>query len=193
MSKIIKNEKMDEVNSNHLSQMKASIDSLIATHTADDDAHHTIPNYDADLMIGVANHEYVPCILEGCGATTYQVWVPAGIRNVGNVNATWVFKLPLPTNRGGLKLYVNASKIDIRIADANDYVNTVDVIGQDYDSQDVLDTEPANRTAQGTYPSTFAAVDCSSYANIILRCACVNDSVSDLQFRDASIRCYYDT
>ena len=53
MSKIIKNEKMDEVNSNHISQMKAGIDSLIATHAADDDVHHVLfPYWTLPISLG---------------------------------------------------------------------------------------------------------------------------------------------
>lgn len=42
MSKILKKDLLREDNSYQISQMKASIDSLIATHAADDDAHHAV-------------------------------------------------------------------------------------------------------------------------------------------------------
>lgn len=41
MSKLLKRNPRSEENSEHISQQKASIDSLIATHTTDVDAHHT--------------------------------------------------------------------------------------------------------------------------------------------------------
>ena len=64
MSKIIKNEKMDEVNSNHISQIKASIDSLITTHTADFDAHSPhkytsmhIDNFDGGFVVAATRFD----------------------------------------------------------------------------------------------------------------------------------------
>ena len=45
MSKLLKRETLREDNSHHISQIKTSTDSLIATHTADEDAHHEADNY----------------------------------------------------------------------------------------------------------------------------------------------------
>ena len=60
MSKLLKKNKLPEDNSYHISQMKASTDSLIATHTAIATAHHTPPTdfytqAEVDALIAAIN------------------------------------------------------------------------------------------------------------------------------------------
>ena len=109
------------------------------------------------LMFGSANAAWVPCILDGTGS--WPTGKLQGDWTMSNVDGTdfWaVFRCPLPTTKGSLKLYVAGTQVGILDADAaggGDYVSTTNVIGLVYNSNTTLDTNTTNYQSNYTKQS----------------------------------------
>ena len=148
-------------------------------------------------MIGSANAQYVPLVLDGHTLATKSLKISGGIwTNADTNNKNAVFTLPLPTNRGGKKLYINAFNIIVKDADSNNKVTNASLKGLTYNSfvelaADATDLETVN-SASDTHEYTFTAVDCSGYDKINLT---ISDSVATAGNLDyyPMVKCYYDT
>jgi len=167
-----------------------AVDALIATHATNATAHQDLS---AALMIGSTNSAMVPCIFEIehiHGNALGDLW---GITNVAG-NTWWTYKLPLPTNRGALKLYCKDVQVDISAADANDYLNQLLLQGVDYNSTDEPINDGTNRTAAGQYTYTNAvADDMSSYTNVLVSLLVFTTTAGEFSVRSVLVECYYDT
>jgi hypothetical protein len=148
------------------------------------------------LMFGSANAAYTPCIFEGAGdlgtvGKFYFDIAAGGVANVDGTNLYLFYRIPLATNRGTLKLYVDDLRLGVHTADATDYVTKVRVYGVNHTGVTELLSDSSNRTAQGSYVSAFAATDTSSYESVLVRVDCVCGAQGELIVEGVEIKTYY--
>ena len=143
------------------------------------------------LMFGSANAAWQPCVFEG--SNTADKFYPNGgyISNRDNTDGQMRFILPLPTNKGSLKLYISGSQVDIFDADAANKIDTVTIYGILETGISQLDQNTDDITAQDSREDPFAAVDCSGYNGVILWVAAVVADANALDISGISLRCYY--
>jgi len=189
----------------------AEIDSDIVTHTAVGAAHHALtlaasaPDVTATaallnivgaaLMIGSANATYYPCMLQAESVDGAIITAGSTIKNSGASDAVLQFGLPLPTTRGGLKLYVSGLKIGLQDADAGDYITDINIWKMRYDAVDAMagGADSTDYTAPAEIVNTFAAVDVSAYEQIAVLVSLFCTDASDIDLTHVKLRCYYDT
>jgi len=162
----------------------------IASHT---DITATGPQLESLTMFGNANKAWVPCIFEltnVVGKVTSSGWT---IRNVDDTDVMLQFRLPIPTNKNGLKLYVDAIRVGIQDADAGDYLTQVRVRGVVFDASVDIHNDPDNYTAQQEYSELLSdgLEDCSVYTNVIVNVYLFCTNASDIDIVYANLRCYY--
>ena len=194
-----------------------AIDSLISTHASDDDAHHAVlepvgsPSagdigrwssgsqigpcssltevvLHSLLMFGAIYNAYVSCTI-GLHVNGYRGLV--GISNAGTDDLIVQYVLGLPMVKGSLKLYMDAVRVSVRDADADDYVKRVRVAyASDTDVTVVLDDD-THQTAPGAYVYTFSAVDLSEQHTACAYVEGFNTDPYDLDIMDVSLRVWY--
>jgi hypothetical protein len=145
---------------------------------------------------GSSNSYWMPCIHEGTDQPGKVLFAGWRLSNVDSTDLFTFYKLPLPTNKGGLKLYVESMKVSVFDADANDYVNVFEVYGNDSQSggataATLINQEATNRTAAGEYETTFTATDCSSYVNVMAGLGLVCTTAAEVDIVDVSLKVYY--
>lgn len=180
------------------------IDELIAAHAAIEAAHGmelddltdvgslTGPQLEDSLMFGSGNSAFVPCILEledQVGKIS-MAWHTA-FQNVDGTNFTVMFRCPLPTVKGSLKLYVGDVRVGIQDADAGDYLDNVIVGGIVYNTVTTINSDTTNRTAANTYTYDFAPADASSYDSVALRLQVIATNAGDFNLTSVELECYY--
>jgi len=151
---------------------------------------------DAINMIGSANATWIPTIGTQAGdfSKLDELRDSAGFyATAGTYDTTMTYRLLLPTNKGGLSLFVSGLRVQIYAADADDYVNFFKLYGTDYNTQTLLtgfsDTTP--RTAQGVYTITPTAVDVSSYSVIAAYLDLKTTTSNQLLISSVEVLCYY--
>ena len=103
------------------------------------------------------------------------------------------FLLPLPTTRGGKKLYVDAYRVWCEDADADDYMNQFVIYGDDGDgSLTLINNDATNKKSQGSWTDTITAHDCSGYQQVFVYLTLVSTTSGQLNFNNPFLRCYYD-
>ncbi|MCK5605911.1 hypothetical protein KAR91_28700 [Candidatus Pacearchaeota archaeon] len=146
----------------------------------------------AHLMIGAANETFIPCVVD-------MEWQNRTITNADRqsirpnsaTDPVIRWTLPMPTNRGGLKLYINTARVDIFDADAQNYLDHL-VIGQgDFDTQNDLLSDGTNRTAQGRYDYDLSNADCGAYSIVTVQTNLASSGANLLDLIGVSIGCYY--
>ncbi len=148
---------------------------------------------EAFLGIGVANAMLVPCILEG---PRDLGWDGTSIER-GGLTMTVVddeymtFALPLPTNRGGLKLYVLGAYVGIEDADSQNLVLSLEVIGVSESARTVLQTL-GGWSSPGTQGGIFTALNVGSYDRVVVSLGLFEGiGGGDLRVNWVQLRCYY--
>lgn len=161
-------------------------------------------------MIGSANAAWIPCPFEGSSSPTTMI-VTSGIYNIGTSGTDYslLFRCPLPTNRGGLKLYVTSLKVSIDYADATDYVTDTYFMGSTLTgtpptiiSTHTTDLNAASSSGGWEANSTttmingagagFTAVDCSAYISMCVYLYCIISTTADqLNITSVAMKCYY--
>jgi hypothetical protein len=187
-------------------RITTEIDTDIATHTAIEAAHGMEHDDLTDttltgayledlLMFGSANAAWVPFIFEvtldganDIGGSSLR------LANEGANDSYWLFVLPLPTNKGGLKLHIADIRLDVMLADADDYVDLllVQAVSNAGTLEVVNDT--TDRTAQGEY--TYAVtpdLDVSGHSLIRGRILTKQTTTDELIITGLFASCYYDT
>ena len=82
-----------------------------------------ILEFEKALMLGSQNSAFVPVVFEAPAVAFSTMKGGALYQNTGATNEYITYRLPLPTNRGGKKLYICGVKISVYLADANDYLD----------------------------------------------------------------------
>lgn len=192
------------------SETDTEIDTDIATHAADDDAHHAVVENHSDLgdttltgayledllMFGSGNATWYPCTLGGDNTDSTQKTVNqwgGKTYNQGSVDMLPSFQLPLPTTKGALKLYCTGWLVKLRDADGGDYVTRVRILGHTLTAETTIKDDTSNATAQQDHDDTFAAEDLSSYDVIGVQVDCVTTTRADLQIAGVFLQVYYAT
>lgn len=159
-------------------------------------------NSDANDLVGAANKAWVPAIHHNDNepGSVYSVdaYTVAYRGTTGYYN---IFKLPLPTNLGGKKLYITGMRVYIKVADAANYVDRQILVGSPASNAagTTLHDDVANYptglpgTTDGSTEHTFAAVDCSSYRGILYLVRMVKGTDGVCRLHGAELQCYYDT
>jgi hypothetical protein len=154
---------------------------------------------EAALMIGAANYAWVPLIYEESDANSGRSYYGA-ISNPGTSACSWTYKLPLPTNRGGKKLYVSDLKLTVEAANGTNYVDGVYLycVDADGDETTVYTGAADNRSAKGEYnysgsTDVFGTYDLSSYVSVTVMVLTVVANANALKVGALNLKCYYDT
>lgn len=177
-----------------------AIDVLAAPHALLTDTTLTGAYLEDLLMFGSANAAWVPLVMFAAREFSYIRGTGGGLmQNVGADDITLELSLPLPTNKGGLKLYISSLKFGVADADATDYITTVRVYGMNGNSAGAqLDIDTTNHSSAGD--KTFAGavipagtIDCSGYQSIIFTFSCTNTDANDMDIGNFRAECYYAT
>lgn len=141
-------------------------------------------------MIGSANQAWIPCTYMGNTAENMPAWaVHMTEWDAGDYNTGW--QLPLPTNRGGKKLYVSGIRILLKDADATNYIDNIYLYGVTATGQTIKQTDTTNYTTTGEKNFTFTAEDMSSFQMVHVGVDIHSTNPGDLDFLVLA-RCYYD-
>jgi hypothetical protein len=167
------------------------------TFTSHSDITATLSGAELEDSISylAANAAWYPC------STTYHNTYPI-IQNANN----WYFVnvadpsyqrliLPLPTVKGGLKLYVSGVRVGIFAGDANSYIELIEVNGLAYDGMTELDDSGAITAGNGgpeLYTDTFTAVDCSPYEQVSVELTVTAaGAATDFKVSSVCLQCHY--
>ena len=152
-------------------------------------------DFNAALMIGSANSEYIVCEYNEHSSTSRAIRnFGQGITNVGAGGPIINFVLPLSTNRGGKKLYIGGVKLAVLDADANNYVSLVDLVGFTYaGGHNVIDTNGTDyKTPQEVVDGYGTDYDVSGYDYIVVRVSMFVDTTGACNIGNPLLDCYYD-
>ena len=139
---------------------------------------------------------WLPCIYVGDNQTTKKSRFNVGrVQNVDGTSHNVEFQLPLPTNRGGLKLYVSGVRYYVVLASATNYVDRVRLFGLDTaGTASTHDDDATNRTSATTLvTNNFAAVDVSGDAHIWVNMKMVVTAADLLIVHVPCVQCFYGT
>lgn len=152
-------------------------------------------DFNAALMIGSANSEYIVCEYNEHSSTTRAIRnFGQGITNVSATDPTINFVLPLPTNRGGKKLYIGGVKLAVLDADANNYVTLIDLVGFTYaGGHNVIDTNGTDYTTPQEVEDGYGTdYDVSSYDYVVVKVSMWVDTADACDIGNPLLDCYYD-
>lgn len=164
------------------------------TGAGDADIHIDSLSLRSLLMLGSANAAWVQCSYAGCTNGSFEAGIATGtLTNTGASAPDYInLTLPLPTAKGGLKLYVSGTKIGILDADAAAYIDLTYVRGYLSSVPTNLDIDTTNKNSLGEKTDTWTAVDCSPYRAINVMLSCVTDVANELDIYYVAVQCYYD-
>lgn len=148
------------------------------------------------LMIGSANAAWVPCPVGSGQHADY--YTGSFSTNIGAGGWYFTCDLPLPTNRGGKKLYIDGIRVAVWAANATNYINQIDVYGLTAAASTVIYTEADNQTSTGlkedgtgTMDAWGAATDCSGYLAIRVVMAITTANAGAWGIAATLLSCYY--
>ena len=169
-------------------------DGDVLTLTSGYPVWETPSDYEASLMIGSGNAAWIPCVFElptdldklkNSGMYIYNY-------ATGGTNAVW--NLPIPTNRGGLKLYLAESVIGLANANGTNYVNARTTGGVLNGTGSAIDTNTTDITTTGRTTDNFGgAIDVSGYDKVGMQLQLTFANISGLYISEVAFKCYYDT
>jgi hypothetical protein len=152
---------------------------------------------EAHLMIGSGNKAWIPCTLDGSGYVSSSngdlIYAATTIGNISGNDGYLRFIIPLPTNRGGLKLYCKDVKITLQDADAAAYVDEIVLQGVTNTGGASVLTDATNRTTAGDHTTSNTADDMSGYDHAQVRVKIMVDAAGELDISGVYVECYYDT
>ncbi len=144
------------------------------------------------LMFGSANAAWVPCsFFSGIDRTHFEFAGSGQAYNVGADALQLTYSLPLPTTRGGLKLYVSGTEIGLFDADGANYITSRFVLGIEHNASNVIDANGGNLATIAAHQDTFTAIDCSGYKEVRMNVIGVNPNAGNLDVMHCLMRCYY--
>jgi hypothetical protein len=176
-------------------------------HITDSAAHTNIGIDDLDdttltgayledlLMFGSANAAWCPTIPVG-NSDAETIDVDGNMFSQGaGADRYWLFVLPQPTNKGGLKLYVKGTRTGVSDGDANNYINNIYLIGAKYDGATTVDTNADDIGEGGAEidTDTYGPYDMSSYEQVQLVVHTEANAANALDISSIELHCYYAT
>lgn len=149
-----------------------------------------------DALIGSANKEFIACSIGRSDQATPPFYFDGTEKNYKNVGAqdfSLYCELPLPTNRGGLKLYVKNAQVPLNDADAGDYLTAVQIMAIEADSDMAIkNTDATDKSTKAVHESTFTAFDASAYVSVGILLTFVCTNAGDLGFQAPLLEVYYE-
>jgi hypothetical protein len=149
-------------------------------------------------MIGSGNACWIPCIFQIAYPTADSaIQNYGGLGSVSGSSKYWAFKAPIPTNKGGLKLYIKGFRFANATADANNYVTKVDIFGSSANSNvnilnsDTTDWTTAASSATDYDGASVSAIDCSGYADVGIIIQTESNGNNNLIIGAVQLECYY--
>jgi len=178
-------------------RITTEIDADIATHAEIASAHHTaytdamaLAAVDEHLVLESENAEWINCPFEGSSVEVSDLMTTLGvIHPVGN--SYFIFSVPLPTNRGGKKLYINGTRVSLMNADASNKVVATYINGHGNSTKSTLDTDPTVKDSVGLHEDTSMTEDCSAYHVIKVALSCAVATPGNLHIQFVTVRYYY--
>ncbi len=153
----------------------------------------TLTLLNAANMIGTANSAWVPCQLVGWTVQDTLFEATATHSNVDGTDDFIMFELPLPTNRGGLKLYIKTLLLGIKQAAVADKVDRVLTSGIRSATRTIIDDDGTDRDAAGDYTYDLGPTEMSSYDVVRIEIQRTVTNAGGLDIALINIDCYYDT
>lgn len=168
-----------------------------AGHDHDGSNSKSISKLEKANLIGVANKAPIPCGFDGVDDWTAMRILADSygtITNDGSTNFDTWHILKEPTDKNGLKLYIDDILLPIRQADGTNYIDKITILGfPDYSSAGTtLFTDDTDIASGQDKLYTFSPVDCSGYKTIKVRIETVVADQYALRYREPLIYCYYD-
>jgi hypothetical protein len=170
----------------------------------------TVKEYcDTHLMIGSGNATFWPCLFkfDSLNSAVRTINSSGLVSNVGAADPAWYYELTLPTNKGGLKLYITKLRVGLYDSDANDFPFNVYVQGVDYNSITNITGSPFatqdsgdswGETSPGVWPGqveqtkTFSsAQDMSGYRKVLVWLNNSTTGANELDEASVELECYY--
>lgn len=147
---------------------------------------------DGPMLIGEANREWVACIYEGADDGTVEVTTAGYVRNIGAVDTDLFFMLPLPISRGGKSLKIDALSVELRLADANDFVDVVDILelGSTGWSNSLYNKDVNYNAAFSENQETFVAITPVD-KRVVVKLDCTFTDAAAFACSTVALRCYY--
>lgn len=158
-------------------------------HTAYTDAM-ALAAVDEHLVLESANATWINCPFEGAADVASDKMTNLGpIQPQGNVYL--IFSVPLPTNRGGKKLYINGTRVSLMNADASNEIAATYINGYGNSTKTTLDTDPTIKDSIGLHEDISMTEDLGPYhvAKVALSCAVATPGNLHIQF--VTVRYYY--
>lgn len=157
--------------------------------------HSTNYATEADLMIGAGNSAWIPCMFIGIQDSnddSYYIYQSTNIRNTGATDVDYAFVLPLPTNRGGRKLYINTFRLYCGLLNGTNYVTRVSVKGIYDDASPVNEwLDSTDKTTSGQIDYDLSDLDVSGYDQINLEVQTTVATAGYTRISGVWIECYY--
>jgi hypothetical protein len=175
---------------------EAAVNALIATHTADDDAHHD--PFESTFAIGIANKRWQTFNIRGNGnQSTRTLGTETTITNFNGTDTTFTLPVTLPYeivyNGTTYNLTITDTRIGLQDADGGDYINRIRWIGwSDHDSSTTEIDDLNNKTTVATH--TYGHADFTVggvYKWIGLSIATVLTNAGDFNMSFAQFEYYY--
>jgi hypothetical protein len=155
-------------------------------------------DYDPDLMIGSANKAFVPCLFMNASVDDWRNDGAGVSSGQSGTDGYLVYQLPLPTNRGGLKLYGTQVRITTKKADSNNYITQEYVFANTDSSATAVQSSltDINTATTTTRAFTTNPTDLSSYKTLTVFMECIvaawsPPSSSPFRIYGVEIECYY--
>jgi len=147
------------------------------------------------LMFGSGNAAWQPCtVMHESAIGAFTVGGTGYIRNAtAAANQSLLFSLPLPTNKGSLKLYCTGVRLLVNDADATNLIDSVELYGVTEVGLTGLNItdEDTDRVAQGDYTYALADTDCSGYDTMVVSIVCDTANIANLDFAVPLVECFY--
>lgn len=162
--------------------------------------HHTaytdemaLAAVDEHLVIGSENAEWINCPLEMWRETSaFEINVYGCVANLGGTDGYVFYSVPLPTNRGGKKLYISGTRVSLVDADVDDFVTITLIRGFTDASFDTLDTDTTDKnTADCHEDLSMGALDCSGHHVIKISLNASVTTANQLEISFVTVRYYY--
>ena len=175
-----------------MEQITVTMVSLLTTSTSGYGANTSANYLNSLLMYGSANAAWVPCPLEGWHDVA-RGWVNASghFQNTGAADPWVHYTIPLPTTKGGLKLYISGTRVGLEDAAATDKVDITYVVGRTSTGISYIDTDNTDKDTQGEHEDTFTALDCSTYTAVKVTLVADVTNAGGLDINYVAVRCYY--
>ena len=145
---------------------------------------------DQACMIGSDNAAWVPCPLDG-GSSFSAFRVIEEAMNLGTTDFYPKYTLPLPTNRGGKALYIDAVRVLLSSADTNDYLNMIKVLGLKYNGVVRYYENQGDWKSQQKVEYDFSNQNASNVDQVAVTLHIVATTGNDVRIRGVLLKCYY--